>query len=63
MSYYRDSPGKRSPYSRSPVKGLDSERDFIEEEIRLKNAYRSEAENRRLLDEISILQIKTRKID
>ena len=29
MSYYRDSPSKRSPYNRSPVKGLESERDFI----------------------------------
>lgn len=39
------------------------ERDLIEEEINLKNALRSEAENRRLLDEISLLQIKLRKTE
>jgi hypothetical protein len=57
MSYYRESPS----YSRrSPAR---VERDLIEEEVTLKNALRSESENRRLLDEIALLQIKLRKTD
>ena len=42
---------------------LASERDYIEEEMHIKNAFRSESENRRLIDEISLLQIKLRKTD
>lgn len=57
MSYYRESPS----YSRrSPAR---VERDLIEEEVTLKNALRSESENRRLLDEIALLQIKLRKTE
>lgn len=57
MSYYRESPS----YSRrSPPR---VERELLEEEINLKNALRSESENRRLLDEIALLQIKLRKTD
>ncbi len=58
MSYYRDSP---SHYSRRSPPRI--ERDLIEEEINLKNALRSESENRRLLDEISLLHIKLRKTE
>ena len=39
------------------------ERELIEEELALKNALRSEAENRRLADEISVLHIKLRKTE
>lgn len=55
MSYYRESPS----YSRrSPPR---VERELLEEELSLKNALRTETETRRLLDEISLLQIKLRK--
>ena len=57
MSYYRESP---SHSRRSPAR---VERDLIEEEVTLKNALRSESENRRLLDEIALLQIKLRKTE
>jgi FtsZ-binding cell division protein ZapB len=58
MSYYRESPPHYS--RRSPAR---VERDIIEDEINLKNALRSEAENRRLVDEISLLQIRVRKTE
>lgn len=59
MSYYRESPS-HSTYRRSPPR---IERELIEEEISLKNALRSESDNRRMLDEIALLQIKLRKTD
>jgi hypothetical protein len=46
MSYYRESPS-HSTYRRSPPR---IERELIEEELNVKSALRSEAENRRLLD-------------
>lgn len=62
MSYYRESPlqSLQASYRRSPPK---LERELIEEEINLKNALRSESDNRRLIDEISLLQIKLRKTE